>query len=196
MHPCSRMPFAREQSASEATSSIVCSPAHGKLAIIVLLCMSLFNLQSTWYLTSISQQLHERTWREPAEQLVTIFNIALPLGSVVGALGSLLLCKRVGNGSNLFVVSVSLACITAMCIAISYTALPVLPPHPTISIVTSVLLFGPTRSFVWTTYYAFARGLDYRSITTSWRQIGCGNLVRCYPVMMSLSLPHLAVVLS
>jgi len=137
--------------------------------------MSLFSLQSTWYLNSISQQLHQRTWREPAEQLVSIFNFAMPLGSVVGALGSLQVLTRC-SGKVYFVVSVSLACTTAMCIALSYAALPVIPPHPTISIVTSVLLFGPTWSFVWTTYYFFARELNCLPINSSGRRIGYGSL--------------------
>jgi len=179
MYPYTRSSISWEQ-VSSATPRNDSSSAHVKLTVAVLLYMSLFNLQNTWYLTSFSQQLHERTWQEPAEQLVTIFSLALPLGSAVGSIGSLLLFTSwAGKRPTLYsTVAVSLALTTAMCIAISFITLPVLPPHPTVSMAIAILLFGPSRSFTWTTYYFFAQASTCLAINTSGRRkLGCGNLL-------------------
>jgi len=88
-------------------------------------------------------------------------------------------------------ISVSLSCISAVCFSVSYGTLPVLPPHPTTSIVTSELLFGPTRSFVWGTYYHFLRDARYFPFDTWMRRVGSGNLViACFSTFLPAYSDH------
>jgi len=149
-----------------------------KLIVSILVFMSLFNLQSTFYLTSLSEQLHEHTWRAPAEQLVTIFRAALPIGGIVGILASkIMLSSRLGEVVEAYLlISISIACVTSAYMTASIARLPVLPPHPTMSVVLSELMFGPTRSFVWVTYYHFVQESSVIPDYIRGRLLGYGNL--------------------
>ena len=113
---------------------------------LMLLFMVVYNLKSSFYITTFADQMSLLFPDPVAKGLATTFNIAFPLGGFATSMGAAMLLEILGEREDLYMTLVVLLAITVSV----YNLLPFVGNQ-----FASALLFGPTRTLQWACYFHF-----------------------------------------
>lgn len=174
------LPIGDLAAASRAATGIVApdSPLSGgrRLArqmlradhVLLLWMMSAANLKASLFIVAYSEDARNLFPAAVAERLDLVFNLGFPIGALVTSpLASLLL--RTYRYRPVVYMGVAL-------VGINFFSLCTLVPHP-VAQALGALLFGPTRTLLWSSYFAFLAQPRRYSRSTAGRVLGYSNLI-------------------
>ena len=130
--------------------------------------MGIFNLKSSFFIATFASQMRDMFYAPTADALSQTFNIAFPVGGFFTSVIASLLLERLGDREDLYLTLVLL-------LAIMFGIYNLLPYAA--SQFAAALLFGPTRTLQWATYFHFLSLPRRYPPQFVGRLLGYGNLV-------------------
>jgi len=136
--------------------------------MLLVAFMATFNLKCSFTLTTIADQMGQLFDHDTATQLATAFNVAFPLGGLITSILAALLLQYFDEREDIY-ITISLVLILIYCLFSLF-------PYVTAQYV-AMLLFGPSRTLQWATYFHLLSQPSRYSQKFNGRLIGYGNLI-------------------
>ena len=136
--------------------------------LLMLMFMAVYNLKSSFYITTFADQAKSAFDAETADSLAMTFDLAFPLGGFVTSVFASLLLERLGEREDLY-----MAIVLVMALLFGFCSLV---PHVAAQYA-GALLFGPTRTLQWACYFHFLSLPRRYAPQYVGRLLGYGNLV-------------------
>jgi len=136
--------------------------------MLLLAFMSVYNLKSSFYITTFEDQMLELFPIDTAESLALTFDAAFPVGGFFTSIVASIVLEKFGTREDIYMSIVLLLAVTfGLCNLLPFVATQYI----------SALLFGPTRTIQWACYFHFLSLPSRYSAEYSGRLLGYGNLV-------------------
>ena len=131
--------------------------------------MSVYNLKSSFYIVTLRDQLSAAGISSAeADRVSTTFNLAFPIGGLLCSVLAMAMLNRWRDSEHLYIgLVVTLACV--------FSLLEMVPA--VWSQYAAAVLFGPTRTLQWASYFSFLEQHDRYPPNKLGRMIGYGNLI-------------------
>ena len=136
--------------------------------LLLMMTMAFANLKATYYIVSFSEDARVLFPPEVAERLDVIFNVGFPMGSLISSPLTSLLLRRFRKRPDVYMM--------VAVIGVNVVGLLTLSSHPLPQTV-AVMLFGPSRTLLWSCYFHFLAQPNRFARATAGRMLGYSNLI-------------------
>ena len=136
--------------------------------LLLMMTMAFANLKATYYIVSFSEDARVLFPPEVAERLDVIFNVGFPMGSLISSPLTSLLLRRFRKRPDVYMM--------VAVIGVNVVGLLTLSSHPLPQTV-AVMLFGPSRTLLWSCYFHFLAQPNRFARATKGRMLGYSNLI-------------------
>jgi hypothetical protein len=136
--------------------------------LLLMMTMAFANLKATYYIVSFSEDARVLFPPEVAERLDVIFNVGFPMGSLISSPLTSLLLRRFRKRPDVYMM--------VAVVGVNVVGLLTLSSHPLPQTV-AVMLFGPSRTLLWSCYFHFLAQPNRFARATKGRMLGYSNLI-------------------
>jgi hypothetical protein len=136
--------------------------------LLLMMTMAFANLKATYYIVSFSEDARVLFPPEVAERLDVIFNVGFPMGSLISSPLTSLLLRRFRKRPDVYMM--------VAVVGVNVVGLLTLSSYPLPQTV-AVMLFGPSRTLLWSCYFHFLAQPNRFARATKGRMLGYSNLI-------------------